>query len=270
MRRVTATRGGRDRRLDAHWSSPGAVTAETYELKLVRLEPLPATGVRTTPRTEWLYRSTASQSIFRAIRRQAGGRSDGRVPKLVKKEPEKYQSQEPFRGVVKLGSQKFLFVLDAKDDSGQGLQPPVLRSERQRRPDRRAASGRGFAEPARRHLACRRLCQLPVPACGPDDGRGGAEDRVRVLAQRVFSRRHRLPLRLGLAERGRVPRRRDHARRQAPHGRAARLQQQRPVRRRSHDLGQPRGSDGQLYPQYGDMLLVDPDKAFRPRFAATT
>jgi hypothetical protein len=52
--------------------------------------------------------------------------SDGAVEKfsrLVRKQPDKYDAKHPFRGVVKLGSREYAFVLDAKPT--QDSEPPA-------------------------------------------------------------------------------------------------------------------------------------------------
>lgn len=94
--------------------------AETATLEIKRLSdsgsPFGVVG-RTT---DYLYRYTSSQSFNAMVgpvgkdRIAFGGmkEQDEAFKKIVNKEP-KYESEYPFRGVAKLGTQQYLFVLDA-------------------------------------------------------------------------------------------------------------------------------------------------------------
>jgi hypothetical protein len=91
--------------------------AETCKLKMKRVD----TSVRSTSSgrpVEYRFRSTSSQTIYQ----QLGG--SGRIvfgsdqedkpefSEVVKKEPADYVAETPFRGVAKLGSHHYGFVLD--------------------------------------------------------------------------------------------------------------------------------------------------------------
>ncbi|MBN2578786.1 MAG: hypothetical protein JXB10_07325 [Pirellulales bacterium] len=82
--------------------------AEDCKLELVRLDQ--------SPRGNAIYRNASAQYSIKYLgknARRTGGEDD--FEKLVKKEPEKYVAEDPFRGVVKLGSRQFVFVLDKQD-----------------------------------------------------------------------------------------------------------------------------------------------------------
>jgi hypothetical protein len=85
-------------------------TAETVKLELKKL---PDQG-RTRDAGEFLFRMTESQS-FSGQRDDADGnkRREAEFAEVVKKQPAKYKCEYPFRGVAKLGAQKFGFVLDS-------------------------------------------------------------------------------------------------------------------------------------------------------------
>ena len=93
------------------------VNAETCTLELKRLGT--PSGYRASGRpSDYMFRYTTSQSFFtqtgqRVISRRGNGGGEAEFSKLVKKEPPKYESKHPFRGVAKLGTQQFCFVLDA-------------------------------------------------------------------------------------------------------------------------------------------------------------
>jgi len=117
---------GRTRRLSVALTAVAvmlAVTcvyAESFTLELKRLSTSPASP------EENAFRSTYEQGFYMRSGMGSYARQDGEVPnfsKVIKKEPAKYQTDKPFRGVVKLGSQHFGFVLDTaaedKDDKGK-------------------------------------------------------------------------------------------------------------------------------------------------------
>jgi len=96
-------------------SMPGA-SAETCSLELKRLESA-SQGRSLSPLETYVLRFTSSQSFFfqigvpGAVRSATEPAAD--FSKVIQKEPAKYNSQQPFRGVAKLGTQQFGFVLDA-------------------------------------------------------------------------------------------------------------------------------------------------------------
>jgi hypothetical protein len=97
------------------WSVPGA-RAETWNLELKRLEAGPL-GRSLSPLEMYVLRQTSSQSFFYQMGLPGGvapaGDQAADFSKVIKKEPTKYNSPYPFRGVAKLGTQQFGFVLDA-------------------------------------------------------------------------------------------------------------------------------------------------------------
>lgn len=82
---------------------------ETYPLALKKLD------TSSNSRTNYLYRANASQHFYRPItdgvrfREEPG---EAKFADVIEKEPEKYQAEYPIRGVIKLGSQDFGYVLD--------------------------------------------------------------------------------------------------------------------------------------------------------------
>jgi hypothetical protein len=105
---------------------PAAVTvvrAETFTLELKRLgsSSFPA-GV--SPPAEFAFRSTYPQSFYMQSGMGSYVRPGGEGPDfsdVIQKEPAEYQTDRPFRGVAKLGSQHFGFVLDTAPEK-QGPQ----------------------------------------------------------------------------------------------------------------------------------------------------
>jgi len=97
-----------------------AARAQTCTLELKRLEATSGKDLRAGPQQERPYRSVSSQSFTM----QAGGGyppdAEAEFRRIVKKEPAKYVSQEPFRSVARLGTGRFAFVLDAKDEKSKG------------------------------------------------------------------------------------------------------------------------------------------------------
>ncbi len=99
--------------------------AETGTLEIKRLEPRQPFRGGTLP-LEYLYHSVRPQHFYMQImekREDQQGNSADEFKRLVKKEPEKYNSKHPLLGVAKLGGQQYCFVLDAKEpnSSGYGL-----------------------------------------------------------------------------------------------------------------------------------------------------
>jgi hypothetical protein len=100
----------------ALWAVGTIALAETCTMELKRVGTGP--GIAGTP---W-FTSTSSQGVSMQFGSNAYRRPDAdkEFRDIVKKEPEKYVSKEPFKGVVKFGSGKFAFVLDAKDEKSKG------------------------------------------------------------------------------------------------------------------------------------------------------
>jgi hypothetical protein len=106
------------------------LAAETCSLQLKRLS-----GERSMfDASSFVFRVTDAQHFFlRFTTSAAKPKSDQpaepavidqqslRFKQLVKKEPAKYQAQQPLRGVAKLGADEYLFVLDAKDEKSRGF-----------------------------------------------------------------------------------------------------------------------------------------------------
>jgi hypothetical protein len=94
--------------------------AETCTLELKRLGPESRSG------DDYTYRATYPQSFYEQLvqgSRQAGNQQQAEAFKrIVKKEP-KYQSERPFRGVAKLGSQEYAFVLDTAAPPAKEAKP---------------------------------------------------------------------------------------------------------------------------------------------------
>ncbi len=108
----------------AGWAD--ADPAQHCKLEAVRLEPL-RPGVMTAP-IDWQYRNVSPQSFlwqkndgqttYRAMIDFVKG--DLKAFKdLVTKEP-KYVAKDPLRGVAKLGSKQYAFVLDQKSEKSKG------------------------------------------------------------------------------------------------------------------------------------------------------
>ena len=98
----------------------GDVSAETWKLELARTAAQPSGRAQFAG--EGLIASlTSAQRIYMQTggSQQLGfaGENRAEFAQVISKEPDKYESAYPFRGVVELGSQKFGFVLDAKPGS---------------------------------------------------------------------------------------------------------------------------------------------------------
>ncbi len=91
--------------------------AESCKLELKKVDTSPRTS-SSGPSLSYLARSTYAQSFFQQLGGPAGmvsGSGSGAKKKfsdVIKKEPKKYVSDTPFRGVAKLGSGYYGFVLD--------------------------------------------------------------------------------------------------------------------------------------------------------------
>ncbi len=108
------------------------VRAESFDLELKRLES--QVNSRTSAGAmNYMFRATSPQGFYMQVG-QAGfapartGAAD--FSKVIKKEPAKYSSKNPFRGVAKLGTQQFGFVLDAvPDEKKDAAKKPKAKSK---------------------------------------------------------------------------------------------------------------------------------------------
>jgi hypothetical protein len=86
-----------------------AAWAETCTLELKKLDQQNGSGIN------YMYAATSPQTIFVQLDKNHAPIGNQGIlasfKKIVTKEP-KYASENPFRGVIKLGSQEFAFVLD--------------------------------------------------------------------------------------------------------------------------------------------------------------
>ena len=98
---------------------PVPAGAETCSLELKRLEPVDSSPfLGGMPAGDYVFRMVSPQHFFMQIMQgkvQASGGSEAEFAKVVKKEPPEYKSERPFRGVASLGDDKFGFVLDAAE-----------------------------------------------------------------------------------------------------------------------------------------------------------
>ncbi len=97
--------------------------AETCKLETKQFD---RTGRSGTASVDYWFQSARPQSFFMQIggpQGMIGGSQQEGTPefsKVINKEPSQYNSQHPFRGVAKLGSQYFGFVLDSAPKKGRG------------------------------------------------------------------------------------------------------------------------------------------------------
>jgi len=103
-----------------------AARAETCTLQIKRLE---ASGPTTGPPSDQMFRGLYPQRFYRqtGLNVRVGSDQSGEADfaTVVKKEPPSYNSKSPLRGVAKLGTQQFGFVLDSraeekKPDAAEG------------------------------------------------------------------------------------------------------------------------------------------------------
>jgi hypothetical protein len=90
-------------------------SSATCALELKRLEPI-SRGQTTRP-ADYVCRTTSSQHFIMQFLDKEREKDDPRLQdfrRIVKEEP-KYESDQPFRGVAKLGGKQYAFVLDKKD-----------------------------------------------------------------------------------------------------------------------------------------------------------
>jgi hypothetical protein len=95
-----------------------AAESERCKLELVRLEPVSA---RAHSPKDYLYRNVYSQGFYMQISEQRTYRNnENAFREAVKKEPEKYLAKNPFRNAARLGSKWYGFVLDQKEEASKG------------------------------------------------------------------------------------------------------------------------------------------------------
>ena len=90
------------------------------KLELVRLQPIRA-GVMPA---NYRYYQVAAQNLLwqnsTFVANDTGNDDSAHFKEVVKKEPEKYVAEHPLRGLAKLGSKEYGFVLDQKDKKSKG------------------------------------------------------------------------------------------------------------------------------------------------------
>ena len=92
----------------------GGAGAQTVDLEWKRLEPVDRTKIALP--AEHLYRMARPQNfLMRTGNEKATSASAANFWKVITKEPAKYRSDHPFRGVAKLGSSQYGFVIDTED-----------------------------------------------------------------------------------------------------------------------------------------------------------
>lgn len=109
------------------------VGAESFDFELKRLES-PANPRTMTSSADAMFRATIPQQFFMQVGGQAvwgpTRTNAAEFSKVIKKEPAKYSAKNPFRGVAKLGTQQFGFVLDAvPDEKKNGETKPKAKSK---------------------------------------------------------------------------------------------------------------------------------------------
>ena len=230
------------------------VRGETATLELKKLSPPKQVIGESGLPADYLYRSTYPQHFNTQI---ALGKNrvdfpdakerDANFKKIIAKEP-KYESENPFRGVVKFGTKSYGYVLDAvpekakvkedkkdaekpksdddksKDDKADAEKPkPPAKAIKYNRlyfdlnrngdltDDKviEAAAMPGVVFPADNYV------QFQLPADRSDDRRGRYAGRLCLHGQRLRESPSRtMALRRRPIQRRRLPRRRHHARRQ--------------------------------------------------------
>jgi hypothetical protein len=125
----------------AVFAAAAVAWAETCTLELKRLDP------PNPQNSDYIYRACYPQSIFVQMGKDHAPMGNpepvAAFKRIVKKEP-KYQSENPFRGVVKLGSQEFAFALDV-------LPPPKDKepdAEKTKKKEEKPKTGSATAKPA--------------------------------------------------------------------------------------------------------------------------
>ena len=128
------------------------VGAETATLELKRV------GTSARPRSEdasaeQLFRMTRPQTVFEQLGGREGmirGMEREGVPKfsdVIKKEPAEYAAENPFRGVVKLGSHHYGFVFDAAPPKEKEKEEPPAEKKEEKREGLFSALGKALTAP---------------------------------------------------------------------------------------------------------------------------
>lgn len=108
-----------------------AASAETCSLELKPVPSLDPQNPRSRTAAYYLYRNTYPQRLFIQIDAPGRPTSDEAAAgfsKLVRKQPDKYETEHPIRGVAKLGSRTYAFVVDAVGEKKREL--PARRDTR--------------------------------------------------------------------------------------------------------------------------------------------
>ena len=95
--------------------------AETAKLELKKIAK-PSGGAAIETDNQFLYRYVYSQYMGVQGGRSVGQETAPDFTAVVKKEPAKYDSQKPFKGMVKLGGENYGFVLDTSDLKSKGFE----------------------------------------------------------------------------------------------------------------------------------------------------
>lgn len=95
----------------------GAARGAVLELK--RFEPLEGAGGHSGPPADAAFRSSAPQHFYVQVGHERTSSMLSSYRKAVHKEPE-FESEHPVRGVAKLGTGQFGFVLDAAEPDAKG------------------------------------------------------------------------------------------------------------------------------------------------------
>jgi hypothetical protein len=103
-------------------AAAAAARAETCSLELKRLDR------ESRSNADQAYRAICPQG-FNGQGRIADARQAEAFKRIVKKEP-KYESENPFRGVAKLGSQQFAFALDVVSPPAKETKPDAKKDEK--------------------------------------------------------------------------------------------------------------------------------------------
>lgn len=102
------------------WLASPPAGAETFNLELKKLAAQSRYS-RSPDNDDYMYRMTYSQSIMFETGDGRSNPSGKSFSSLVKKEPEKYEYENPFRGVISFGEDNYLFVLDTTDLKSKGF-----------------------------------------------------------------------------------------------------------------------------------------------------
>lgn len=123
------------------WLAGAALAAEpqTIKLELVRLEPV-GRGSNMTPEL-YKFRNVSPQQFFWQLSEGASYMqpSEQEFKKVVKKDRDKYDAKRPLRGVATFGSQKFAFVLDQREEAKKEQKETQKDKAKGKEPAKRAA-----------------------------------------------------------------------------------------------------------------------------------